>query len=100
MPTRNINLTEHLDRFIESEVGSGQYGNASEVVREGLRLMERRNAEERAKLEWLRGAVHEVLGQFDAGALTEIRSAGELEQQIDQLWTESCTEAAKPGECA
>ena len=50
MPTRNINLTDHLDRFIEAEVGSGRYGNASEVVREGLRLIERRKREEGAKL--------------------------------------------------
>ena len=56
MPTRNINLTNHFDRFIETEVGSGRYGSASEVVREGLRLIERRKQEDRAKLKWLRGA--------------------------------------------
>src|SRR5690348_1978325 len=47
MPTRNINLTEHFERFIRTEVQSGRYSNASEVVREGLRLMERRHQEER-----------------------------------------------------
>lgn len=98
MPTRNINLTEHLDRLIEAEVGSGRYGNASEVVREGLRLIERRNEEERAKLEWLRGAIQVGLDQIDEGSLTEIRSADELERQIDQLWTEASTEIAQPGE--
>ena len=67
MPTRNINVTDHLDRFIEAEVGSGRYGNASEVVREGLRLIERRKWEERAKLRWLRGAVREGLDQIDHG---------------------------------
>ena len=50
MPTRNINLTDHFDRLIKGEVASGRYGNASEVVREGLRLMERRKEEDRAKL--------------------------------------------------
>ena len=42
MPTRNINLTDHFDRFIEAEVGAGRFGNASEVVRDGLRLLEQR----------------------------------------------------------
>ena len=36
MPSRNVNLTEHLDRFIEAGITSGRFSNASEVVREGL----------------------------------------------------------------
>jgi antitoxin ParD1/3/4 len=42
--TKNISLTAHLDRFIEQKVRSGRYQSASEVVREGLRLMEERDA--------------------------------------------------------
>ncbi|MCC6265497.1 MAG: type II toxin-antitoxin system ParD family antitoxin [Bryobacterales bacterium] len=63
MPTRTINLTEHFDRFIDDEVGSGRYGSASEVVREGSRLIERRKQADRAKRQWLRGAVRERLGE-------------------------------------
>ena|ERR1017187_9181482 len=74
MPTRNINLTNHFDRFIETEVGSGRYGSASEVVREGLRLIERRKQEDRAKLKWLCGAVREGLDQIDRGEGLEFRS--------------------------
>jgi Arc/MetJ-type ribon-helix-helix transcriptional regulator len=33
MPTRNVNLTEELDRFVLEKVESGRYENASEVVR-------------------------------------------------------------------
>jgi len=51
MPTRNVNLTEHFDRFIEAGVESGRFSNASEVVREGLRLLEQREKEDRAKIE-------------------------------------------------
>ncbi len=47
MPTRNINLTDHLDQFVEDRVTSGRYGNASEIVREGLRLLEQREQEDR-----------------------------------------------------
>ena len=79
MPTRNINLTDHFDRFIEAEVGSGRYGNASEMVREGLRLIERRKQEERAKLKWLRGAVREGLDQIDRGEGVQFDSIGDLE---------------------
>lgn len=57
MPTRNINLTDHLDSFVEEKVTSGRYQNASEVVREGLRLLEDREKEDQLKLESLRAAV-------------------------------------------
>jgi len=97
MPTRNINLTEHLDRFIEAEVGSGRYGNASEVVREGLRLMERRKQEERAKLKWLRGAVKEGLDQIDRGEGLEFRSMDELDRHIDELGKEAAAEFNRKG---
>ena len=59
MPTRNINLTEHFDRFIEAEVGSGRYGNASEVVRAALRNLDREEQLYEAKLAALRAAVDE-----------------------------------------
>ena len=94
MPTRNINLTDHFDRFIAGEVGSGRYGNASEVVREGLRLMERLKQEERAKLKWLCGAVKEGLDQIERGEGLEFRSLDELEQDLDRVGKEA---AAKPG---
>ena len=54
MPTRKVNLTDHFDRFIESGITSGRFSNASEVVREGLRLLEQREQEDQAKLEWPR----------------------------------------------
>jgi len=94
MPTRNINLTDHFDRLIEAEVRSGRYGNASEVVREGLRLMEGRNREERAKLKWLRSAVKEGLDQIDGGQGVEFRSLRELEKHIDRLDKEASAEPA------
>jgi antitoxin ParD1/3/4 len=85
MPTRNINLTDHLDRFVESEVGSGRYGNASEVVREGLRLMERRKQAEQAKMKWLRGAVRQGMDEIDRGQGVEFTSMERLEEMVDQV---------------
>jgi antitoxin ParD1/3/4 len=89
MPTRNINLTDHLDRFIEKEVVSGRYGNASEVVREGLRLLETRKAESRAKLQWLRGAVRESLEELDRGEGIVFESVDEADNFIDRLAEEA-----------
>ena len=37
MPTRNVNLTQELDRFVLARVESGRFENASEVVRAALR---------------------------------------------------------------
>ncbi|CAL8480618.1 type II toxin-antitoxin system ParD family antitoxin [Caballeronia sp. S22] len=43
MPSKyafSISVTEHLSSFIRSEVATGRYSSASEVVRAGLRLLE------------------------------------------------------------
>jgi antitoxin ParD1/3/4 len=59
MPTRNVNLTDELDRFVASKVRNGRYENASEVVRAGLRTLEREEREYEAKLAALRAAIDE-----------------------------------------
>jgi antitoxin ParD1/3/4 len=60
MPTRNVVLTEHQEAFIGELVRCGRYKNASEVLREGLRVMERRESLEAAKLDYLRGRLDEA----------------------------------------
>jgi antitoxin ParD1/3/4 len=59
MPTRNVNLTGELDRFVAKKVKSGRYENASEVVRAGLRILEREERQYEAKLAALRAAIDE-----------------------------------------
>ena len=59
MPTRNVNLTDELDRFVIKKVKTGRYENASEVVRAGLRTLEREEREYEAKLAALRSAIDE-----------------------------------------
>lgn len=39
MATMNVSLTDELEKFVDGKVESGLYNNASEVVREGLRLL-------------------------------------------------------------
>jgi antitoxin ParD1/3/4 len=88
MPTRNINLTEHLDLFVEAGIKSGRYGNASEVVREGLRLLERRQQEDQARLESLRSAAKEGFGQLDRGEGIGFKSMEALDEVINRLGQE------------
>ena len=59
MPTRNVNLTVELDNFISTNISSGRYDNASEVVRAALRSLERDEAIYQAKLTALRAAIAE-----------------------------------------
>ena len=59
MPTRNVNLTDELDRFVAKKVKTGRYENASEVVRAGLRTLEREEQLYGAKLAALRAATDE-----------------------------------------
>lgn len=59
MPTRNVNLTHELDRFVATKVASGRYENASEVVRTALRTLEREERLYEAKLVALRAAIDE-----------------------------------------
>lgn len=40
----NVSIGERWEKFVEQAVKDGRYGSASEVVREGLRLVEEREA--------------------------------------------------------
>jgi len=75
MPTRNVNLTPELDRFIASRVDSGQYANASEVMRAALRLLEREEREYEEKLAALRVEIQKGLdsGIAEPGVFDRIR---------------------------
>jgi antitoxin ParD1/3/4 len=94
MPTRNVNLTEHFDRYIEARVTSGRFSNASEVVREGLRLLEQREQEDQAKLEWLRAAVKEGIDDIERGDYVTLRSDREIKDFMRQLRKEAARELA------
>jgi antitoxin ParD1/3/4 len=73
MPTRNVSLTDHFDKFVERSIDSGQYLNASEVVRDGLRLLEQKTQEDRLKLERLREAAKAGFDAIDKGRFREMR---------------------------
>jgi antitoxin ParD1/3/4 len=76
MPTRNINLTPQLDKFVESRIKRGRYANASEVLRAGLRALDQAEREDEAKLDALRAAVlaGEQNGVAEGDVFGEIRN--------------------------
>lgn len=75
MPTRNINLTPQMHKFVDARIRSGKYANASEVLRAGLRALERSEREDQAKLEALRTALEagETSGIAEGDVLGEVR---------------------------
>lgn len=75
MPTRNVVLSQHQHELVEQLVESGQYQNASEVLREGLRLLERRNAEDAARLAALRAAADQGWADVAAGRFVDVDDA-------------------------
>ena len=76
MPTRNVVLTEHQADLIAMLVTSGRYQNASEVMREGLRLVERQEAEE---------AANAGIADIAAGRFRTFDSAATLEEHLSAL---------------
>jgi antitoxin ParD1/3/4 len=82
VPTRNINLTDELDRFVSRKIKSGRYENASEVIRAALRTLEREEQEHEAKLAALRVAIDEgdASGIAARGVFSRVRKTLKLPQ--------------------
>jgi antitoxin ParD1/3/4 len=67
----NVSLTPELERLVAEKVESGMYSSASEVVREGLRLLQERDELRRARLEELRREITKGVEQADRGELMD-----------------------------
>ncbi len=65
----SYSIGKHFEGMIESLIESGRYSTASEIMREGLRLVEEREERRKAKLEALRA---EIQKGFDSGPAEEI----------------------------
>jgi antitoxin ParD1/3/4 len=85
MPTRNVVLTKHHEKLLKTLVASGRYQNASEVLREGLRLVERREAEDSTKLKALREAAQVGFAALERGEFKEFDSIADLEGYLNEL---------------
>jgi len=84
MPTRNINLTAEQDAFVEKVVETGEYQNASEAIRDALRVLQQRRREDRLRLKALRAQVKAGTDALERGDFAEVEDA-DLEGYLERL---------------
>ena len=86
MPTRNISLTPEQDAFIDEVLKDGEYQNASEAVRDALRILQQRRREDALKIEALRMQLQAGAEAIDRGNFIDIEDV-EIEAHIERLRT-------------
>ena len=86
MPTRNISLTAEQDAFVESLVKTGEYQNASEAVRDALRVLQRRRREDALRLRALRIHIKAGVDALERGDFIELDD-GDLDGYLEALAT-------------
>ncbi|MGA2583341.1 MAG: type II toxin-antitoxin system ParD family antitoxin [Tepidisphaeraceae bacterium] len=94
MPTRtslNVSLTPKLEKFVHDRVSEGRYQTASEVVREGLRLLEQEERRREAALKALKAKLKRGIAQGDRG---EFVTPEEVMKRIERLKAKRAAERA------
>ncbi len=89
MPTRNVVLSDYQASLVARLVASGRYQNASEVMREGLRLVERRDVEENIRLKAMRTAAEAGIADIAAGRYRAFDAAEALREDLSALTAEA-----------
>jgi antitoxin ParD1/3/4 len=84
MPTRNVSLTPEQDAFIDELLKAGEYRNASEAMRDAIRALQQRRAEEALKLDKLRLSIQQGVAALDRGDYTEVEDE-DLDAYLDDL---------------
>ena len=82
MPTRNVVLTDRQAELVERLVKEGRYQNASEVMREGLRLVEDREQDAKARLKTLKEPARIGIADFESGHFRTFESAAEVDRHL------------------
>ena len=67
MPTRNVVLTDNQETFVGELLAAGRYQNASEVLRDGLRLLKDQIQHRKAELNAIQSGVLAGFDQIDRG---------------------------------
>lgn len=67
----NVSLTDELEAMVQDKVRSGMYNSASEVIREGLRLLKEHDQIRQMQLEELRKEVAIGVDQLDRGQVVQ-----------------------------
>jgi antitoxin ParD1/3/4 len=80
----NVSLTPELEQYIQTKVSTGMYYSASEVVREGLRLLKERDHLQKIRLQELRLDIQAGLDSGDATPLDMQAVKAEARQRRQQ----------------
>jgi len=67
----NVSLTPELNQFVQERVATGRYQTASEVVREGLRLLESQERDREAAFAELKAKLQRGAAQAERGELVD-----------------------------
>ena len=97
MATRNLVLTERQDKMIDELVQTGEYQNASEVMREALRLLEERRTRRKAELRVLREAARVGIADIEAGRSKRFANFDELDAYLEKIGEEEIVRASRGG---
>jgi antitoxin ParD1/3/4 len=68
----NVSLTPQLEEFVKAKVKSGRYLSSSEVVREGLRLLDERDRLADERLSALKREIALGIEQADRGEVSPL----------------------------
>jgi antitoxin ParD1/3/4 len=80
----NVSLTPELEQYIQTKVSTGMYYSASEVVREGLRLLKEHDQLQKIRLQELRQDIQAGLDSGDATPLDMQAVKAEARQRRQQ----------------
>ena len=81
----NFSLTPSLEQFVRDRAESGDYNNASEVVREAIRLLKRTEERHALKMERLRAAIRDGDEALARGEFTDLDSDRELDEFFAEI---------------
>jgi antitoxin ParD1/3/4 len=81
----NVSLTPALEKLVQQKVKSGLYNNASEVIREALRIMKETEDVRRARLKRLKAALAKGESDIASGRMTALDSDEDIEAFFAQL---------------
>ena len=93
----NVSLTAELEQLVSEKVASGMYTSASEVIREGLRLLKERDELRRIQREELRRDIMLGVEQVRQGRGKKYAGGTELADEIKRHGRERLEAGRKGG---
>ncbi len=81
----NFSLTPNLEQFVRDRADAGDYNNASEVVREALRLLKKHEEIETLKLQKLKIALKEADNDLKNGDFVDLETSEVLDRFFAEL---------------